>query len=417
MRDQWLPRASGLKITTLKKNSRKRWVNQLIIEAQSVSDRVAWHYETNGVFSVRSAYKLALQLKHRNRDIVSNSANADGNRPLWNCIWKAQVPPKVRVFAWKLATNSLPTKANKFRRKLEVCEKCDICGMESEDAYHAVNRCTKAAGLRHALRDHWKLPPEHTFRYSGNDWLLILLNQLDDSSSSRVLLLFWRAWHLRNNVIHENGKEPISRSVNFLVSYATAHENLEVPVNIKGKTPFPCSASIIRKVPVGASTAWEAPPLCWIKLNTDASFTSKDRAGGAGAVAIDHHGNIMFAACSPIPRCADAIDAEAKAALRVIELVKSMGYSRIILELHCAALSSDDQDRSNQWVTIDTAKAMLRSLEEHRLCHTRRDGNKVADALAKTAASAGSYFWLSHLPDFVSDLVTQDMYPTVIPSI
>jgi hypothetical protein len=250
MRDQWLPRASGLKITALKKNSRKRWVNQLIIEgdrrwnepllrelfldhdvntilciqlpAHSVSDRVAWHYETNGVFSVRSAYKLALQLKHQNRDSDSNSANADGNRPLWNCIWKAHVPPKVRVFAWKLATNSLPTKANKFRRKLEVCAKCDICGMESEDAYHAVARCTKAVGLRHALRDHWKLPPEHTFRYTGNDWLLILLNQLDDSSRSRVLLLFWRAWHLRNNVIYENGKEPISKSVKFLLSYATA---------------------------------------------------------------------------------------------------------------------------------------------------------------------------------------------------
>jgi hypothetical protein len=29
-RDQWIPRASGFKITALRKNSRKRWVNQLI---------------------------------------------------------------------------------------------------------------------------------------------------------------------------------------------------------------------------------------------------------------------------------------------------------------------------------------------------------------------------------------------------
>jgi hypothetical protein len=30
MRDQWIPRAEGLKITALKKNTRCRWINQLI---------------------------------------------------------------------------------------------------------------------------------------------------------------------------------------------------------------------------------------------------------------------------------------------------------------------------------------------------------------------------------------------------
>jgi hypothetical protein len=201
MRDQWLPRDSGLKITALKKNSRKRWVNQLIntedrswnttllhelfhehdtqailriqLPQQEQADRVAWHYETNGLFSVKSAYRLAYSLKHQLRDFTSSSTNTDGDRSLWNCVWKAEVPPKVRVFGWRLATDTLATKNNKFKRNLEVCSRCSICGAADEDAYHAAVKCTKAVGLRHAMRAHWKLPKEHHFKKSGKDWLLL----------------------------------------------------------------------------------------------------------------------------------------------------------------------------------------------------------------------------------------------------
>jgi hypothetical protein len=114
LRDQWVPRDIGLRITALKKNSRKRWVNQLMnydgrswnlsvlrelfhehdvqaiqqiqIPQQAMEDRIAWHYESTGVFTVKSAYRLALKLKHQNRDNASSSANPDGERSLWNCM-------------------------------------------------------------------------------------------------------------------------------------------------------------------------------------------------------------------------------------------------------------------------------------------------------------------------------------------
>jgi hypothetical protein len=255
MRDQWLPRDSGLKITALKKNSRKRWVNQLIntedrswnttllhelfhehdtqailriqLPQQEQADRVAWHYETNGLFSVKSAYRLAYSLKHQLRDFTSSSTNTDGDRSLWNCVWKAEVPPKVRVFGWRLATDTLATKNNKFKRNLEVCSRCSICGVAEEDAYHAAVKCTKAVGLRHAMRAHWKLPKEHHFKKSGKDWLLLLLNQVDAITKARILLLFWRSWHLRNDIVHEQGKESIATSVSFLLSYNQPHDPCE----------------------------------------------------------------------------------------------------------------------------------------------------------------------------------------------
>jgi hypothetical protein len=82
------------------------------------------------------------------------------------------------------------------------------------------------------------------------------------------------------------------------------------------------------------------------------------------------------------------------------------------LEMDCttmiAALRSSSLDRSLQWDTNDEAKKLLWNVGDHRLSHTNRESNRVADALAKMARSVGSCIWLSQFPDIISDLVTQD---------
>jgi hypothetical protein len=147
LRDQWLPRKSGLKVTGLKKNSRKRWVNQLFnpgsntwnttllqelfydhdikaimrieIPKSEEDDRLAWNYEKNGFFTVKSAYRLALNIKHRNRDAGSRNSTTNGDISIWNNIWKASVPLKIRIFSWRVATDTLATRKNKWRRTLD----------------------------------------------------------------------------------------------------------------------------------------------------------------------------------------------------------------------------------------------------------------------------------------------------------
>jgi hypothetical protein len=70
--------------------------------------------------------------------------------------------------------------------------------------------------LRQAMRKFWALPVESKFRDSGTDWLQNLLAQADEGMRPRILLLLWRAWHLRNDVIHQDGKALIDASVVFL---------------------------------------------------------------------------------------------------------------------------------------------------------------------------------------------------------
>jgi hypothetical protein len=45
---------------------------------------------------------------------------------LWRNIWKADVPPKVHVFAWRLASNALASYTNKKARHIIEDDTCKI---------------------------------------------------------------------------------------------------------------------------------------------------------------------------------------------------------------------------------------------------------------------------------------------------
>lgn len=124
-RDAWIPRPPSLKISMKKGRSRVRWVSQLmkqdsrewdvnmleaclfqhdIDEVMKIrlSDRVqedyvAWHYEKSGLFTVRSAYHLAVRLDQQEHREVGSSSHADGSRRLYNKIWSSPVPQKVSL--------------------------------------------------------------------------------------------------------------------------------------------------------------------------------------------------------------------------------------------------------------------------------------------------------------------------------
>jgi ribonuclease HI len=157
---------------------------------------------------------------------------------------------------------------------------------------------------------------------------------------------------------------------------------------------------------------WSSPPSSWVKLNTDASFIGCTKPGGAGAVVRDSNGRVLLAACTPLPRCADTEDAEAKAALVGIRLIQGMGYERVILELDCLAVSkalrSAGTDRSRQWAIYDEAKRLLTNLQEYNIQNVKRECNGVADALASLARSAGSCIWTGLLPDPIEYIVIKE---------
>jgi hypothetical protein len=113
---------------------------------------VAWYYEKSGIFMVKGAYRLAMEEKRRSEGPEASSSGATDGRPLYKNLRNADVPPKVRIFAWKLATEGLATQDKRRKRGMVQYGICQVCGNGIETCHHAVVECTKIAALWKEMR-------------------------------------------------------------------------------------------------------------------------------------------------------------------------------------------------------------------------------------------------------------------------
>lgn len=166
-RDNWIPRPYSYKPVSIQGRCHIRFVSGLLNDNGSWNlgllqqyfipadvykilkirasprlgeDVIAWGPGKLGVFTVKSAYALAFDEAHRGSSEAS-STSPEGSRKCWQYIWRCNVPPTVRNFAWRLSTDSLPTWKNKHKIGLETSSRCPVCGMEEEDNFHPFGRC------------------------------------------------------------------------------------------------------------------------------------------------------------------------------------------------------------------------------------------------------------------------------------
>jgi hypothetical protein len=121
----------------------------------------------------------------------------NGDRSLWRTFWNSKIPPKVKIFTWRLATNSLAVQVNRSRRLPNVLPNCSICGIEKDTGYHATMKGTRAKALREGTAQVLNLPHEKELAYTGNEWVLVLLDKLNQDMRDKLMFIWWRAWHHR----------------------------------------------------------------------------------------------------------------------------------------------------------------------------------------------------------------------------
>jgi hypothetical protein len=129
-----------------------------------------------------------------------------------------------------------------------------------EDEHHALVYCTQAAALRDLLREHWALPKESEFQKTGDEWFLHLIANAAPETRTKLLFMFWRAWHHRNNIIHGDGKASVLGSARFLQNYESSfREANSDETTSKGKKLIFPSQNLDNAIE--ATTSWTAPPL------------------------------------------------------------------------------------------------------------------------------------------------------------
>lgn len=106
-----------------------------------MEDKLIWALTEGDKFMVKSAYYLAL---NRKLELKGNGSNSEQVNSKWKILWQLTVPPKVKIFLWRLIHNSLPTKENLFHRRVVDNPLCLLCNQEPESMVHTVWNCSTA---------------------------------------------------------------------------------------------------------------------------------------------------------------------------------------------------------------------------------------------------------------------------------
>ncbi|KAL0427025.1 UNVERIFIED_CONTAM: hypothetical protein Slati_2877300 [Sesamum latifolium] len=95
---------------------------------RATMDKLIWHYDKKGEFSVRSAYLVEVERRQEGSCLVSERS--------WKFIWSPKIPPKVSLFAWRCTLDALPITDRLNHRGVAVEVGCGRCGGEKEDILH-----------------------------------------------------------------------------------------------------------------------------------------------------------------------------------------------------------------------------------------------------------------------------------------
>lgn len=300
--------------------------------------------------------------------------------------------------------------------------------MKTETSFHATVSCTKAVALRHELRKCWDLTAEEAFCYSGPDWLPLLLANLSKNRRGLVLMMLWRSWHLRNDVIHAKGECKIKDSVSFLNRYLQELGlSNKVTFSEKGKEPMlllnSASSSSVQAVPKKAlsnpRSGWVPPDDGWIKVNVDAPLIQDTHMGFLGCIARNYMGKVLWVCNQAEVQYVDVFSAEAKACLMGLEKATNQGCNSIILESDklsvVDAIQKRNQSHSTDGKLFENINFLADSCQRFKVAKIDRDGNGAAHLAAALARKSGqSSCWLGSVPDSLVEVVNSESVNTVL---
>ncbi|XP_038716200.1 uncharacterized protein LOC120009617 [Tripterygium wilfordii] len=156
------------------------------------------YFEPKGIYTVKSGYRVLEEWNQFHKNDASSSSRT--SMGIWNAIWGARVPPKIKTFMWRLCNDYIPTFENLKRRGIPVQHECLLCGRDRESAFHLFILCPWV----HQAYFKAGLPHTHEYhpRSSVMLWVDGLVHNMNTKTLSRMLVFLWQLWNVRNSVLH-----------------------------------------------------------------------------------------------------------------------------------------------------------------------------------------------------------------------
>ena len=140
-----------------------------------------------------------------------NVASTSENE-VWKKIWRLKVPPKIRIFWWRVVQEFLPARQILYQRHVEPIANCDVCGAEEESIRHVLSECTVARAFWNQAKDLTgvKLPTQHPVTWARD---LVCGRAGPERNLSLIIIGMYSLWLQRNKRRHGEQQMPIRAAV------------------------------------------------------------------------------------------------------------------------------------------------------------------------------------------------------------
>jgi hypothetical protein len=168
-----------------------------------------WSAERHCLYTVRSACCILSEFEAHERAFVGClPSHSEASRDLrWKKLWKQKVPPKVRVFWWRVMHDFMPSQASLNRQYIDPIANCESCGTPRETTFHTPVECPAAKEIWRRLK---KIEGNKLPRLCPRSWATDLLDDSFCEEQERAVIIMcamWSLWNARNDRNH--GRTPI----------------------------------------------------------------------------------------------------------------------------------------------------------------------------------------------------------------
>ncbi|XP_024172036.1 uncharacterized protein LOC112178052 [Rosa chinensis] len=336
-------------------------------------DTLQWHFDRRGNYGVRSGYHVA-QIEEGRADRASTSLGTCGINPsYWKAIWGANIPPKVRVFVWRLLKGILPTRAGLSHKVSLPDDHCVFCNQSIDDGLHVFRDCDVTSYFW--LLTTLGLKVNKVACANVIDWALNVIDILNWDQRCLFFMAFWVIWSKRNNVLWKGSFFCASNAAQWVVKLLEDYQSVHITGGTKARRE---------------KTKWQNPPSGRLKVNVGGSYRADHGDGGVGVVIHDAYGVCVPALARYFPHASSALHMEAEACRAGLLLAFHQNMTALEMESDCslvvAALQQKVEDRSEIGRIMDDCKSYLTSFHPFQVRHIFREANGAANRLVHLAS-------------------------------
>ncbi|XVE65706.1 hypothetical protein DITRI_Ditri08aG0021300 [Diplodiscus trichospermus] len=271
-------------------------------------DQRIWNFSKDGSYTVRSAYRVAIQLFFP-YDIFKVTGD-------WWDLWNLKVPPKIKAFLWRLGINVLPNRDNLRSKGVQVPLECVFCNGELENSWHSFINCSYAQQCWNLSGLSQRVNSVADDSEGMIEWLFKVMRSVSEDERCCIAVILWGIWRERNQRCWNNKVQTpgqvIYSSKEMLYDWVQVH--VESKNNtVSGKETISCHQ-------------WHGPPAAYLKFNIDASLFIESSEIGMGAVLRDEQRNLVAARMDRKAVIPKVCEAEVSALHGALSWVRDMGY-------------------------------------------------------------------------------------------